>query len=314
MSNATQYAAWQAPTPAREDARSFQGALLAIAIGVLGATVVAVALAASAFSLFMGYSELSRRADAAMRGLTMEMARTADRPTDRSRLLGSLRLDPDIESAELVARDGRVLADYEKSPVEPQPDTAPQTTASWSADRVTASGIIPSASGPSTLTLAYSTAAPRLRAMRQLAIFLLSGTVGLVVIAMILHTVIKRYLRPWRALVGSMMALVNDDLAHPVHGLGSTGEIGALAAAVNVFKTKLIDREALRRQSEASQVNAADLHAKIEARVHLFRNAIHAALTEGVGPQRPDERFGRQPAEHRIADQRTRGERRRRDP
>lgn len=94
--------------------------------------------------------------------------------------------------------------------------------------------------------------------------------------------------RPVTAMTSAMQRLSNDDTAVDVPGLGRKDEIGAMAAAVEVFKENAVARLALEQEakalaarSEAEKKRAMqDMAASFEAKVgDLVRN-LTAAATE----------------------------------
>ena len=266
--------------------RSLHRFFLSIAIAILAANVLIVAFSASFYSLYLGFHELSRRADAATDALSPQIVEAANGKTRLAPLLDDLKLDPDIESASLVDSGGRTVSSYGVATNGPRTESGagePQRQVLWFPHHVMVQAMLQTSTGPLCLTLTYTTAAARHRALRQLVNFLVSGFVGLIVIHFVLRALIARQLRGWRDLIASMNALLEEDYNRPVAGVARKGEIGGMARAVDTFRTKLIDREDLRQRADVAYHDAARLHHRIDTRVDQFRASIQASLGEVAG-------------------------------
>ena len=266
---------------------------LAICTSTVGAMIVLVALVASAFSAFMGARELSRRADSALNELPrLVLDATTRGGVASTSSMDFLRLDPDIEDTVVRDRDGKVRFAYRRDGASPSPldwstarSSDTKQVENWTVSQVSVTRELAN-SGPlggATLTIAYSTHAARDRAAFQLILFLCAGLAGLVAISIILRTAFARRMRPMRDLTATMAALVDARYDVAIPAVGRRDEIGAMAAAVQTFKTRLVDRERLQHQADAMHVATSNRNARIEREVDQFRSVIRAALDEVAG-------------------------------
>ena len=269
------------------------GELVAICTATMGVTVLLVALVAATFSLYMGMRELSRRADSALREVPILAGRDigkADNP------FGFLRLDPDLERAVLVAPDGRTLVDYRRNGDGNSLVQATEAATAalpggvryiehWSSRRVVVEAKVaaPAALAGATLLFEYITGAAITRALCQFVLFICAGVAGLVLIATILRVAFARRMKPLHDLVRAMNALVDARYDVAVPALSRRDEIGAMAAAVQTFRTRLLDRVRLQSQADTMHASAADRHARITREVGHFQSTIRQALDEVAG-------------------------------
>jgi methyl-accepting chemotaxis protein len=84
--------------------------------------------------------------------------------------------------------------------------------------------------------------------------------------------------RPILGMAGAMQRLAGGDRAIEVPGVGRRDEIGRMADALQVFKTGLIEAEALRAAQQAEQQKQVDRATRIEASVTTFEKAAAQAV------------------------------------
>jgi methyl-accepting chemotaxis protein len=234
----------------------------------------------------MSLRELSRRSDAAARVIPLIVSQTRQ-GVDTS----FLKLDPDLERAIVVGTDGRTLLNYDRGVTldAASLDTTlpPGATRreSWSLAHLAALTAVmhPAELAGARLLLVYSTDSARERAICQFLLFLGSGLCGLVLISTILRVVFGRRMRPLHDLVHAMRALVEGRYDVVVPALTHTDEVGAMAQAVQTFKTRLSDRDRLQSQSDLMHASAADRHARITREVGHFQSAVRHTLDEVAG-------------------------------
>lgn len=97
-----------------------------------------------------------------------------------------------------------------------------------------------------------------------------------------------RVVQPLRAMTDAMGRIASGALATPVPGIGSGGEIGAMAAALQTFKTGLIEAQNLHAAQEGSKAAAAAqrraalerLAAQFESSVQAVVDAVSASASE----------------------------------
>jgi methyl-accepting chemotaxis protein len=80
--------------------------------------------------------------------------------------------------------------------------------------------------------------------------------------------------RPILAMAGAMRRLADHDLTVTIPGLGRGGEIGAMAEAVGVFKTGMIEADALAAAKEAENAQKAERAARLDALVRAFEAKV----------------------------------------
>ena len=271
------------------------GELVAICTCTVSATVILIALVASAFSIYMGMRELSRRADAALQEVPRLAAHAAELDIgNETNPLNFLRLDPDLEHALVLAPDGKPLLVYNRAgdsgygaaltAAATLPDGIPHVE-HWSLQKVVIVAAVstPASLAGATILLDYSTASARTRGLCQFLLYLCSGLAGLILIATLLRVAFARRMKPLHDLVRAMGALVDARYDVAVPALSRRDEIGAMAAAVQTFKTRLLDRDRLQTQADTMHASAADRHARITREVDHFQSTIRHALDEVAG-------------------------------
>ena len=268
------------------------GELVTICTVTVGMTLLVVSIVAGGFSLFMGMRALSRRSEATAHVVPLFPAEAAERGAgDTDKRSSVLRLDPDLERMVIIAPDGHEILGYDRNAGSDAKDAdasladgAPRTE-HWSFGYVSAVTVVKSPALPAgaKLVLVYSTKIAHQRALIQFLLFLCSSIGGLVMIATILRVAFARRMKPLHDLVRAMSALVEARYDVEVPALSRRDEIGSMAAAVQTFKTRLLDRDRLQSQANTMHASAADRHARITREVGHFQSTIRQALDEVAG-------------------------------
>ncbi len=266
-------------------------ALAATCMCTVGATLVAISIAAGFLSLFMGMHELSRRSETTARIVPLFATEAAEHGVEDTDTRSSfLRLDPDLLQMAILAPSGRTLFSFDRDDATPGAAGTIDTTLPdgathaehWSLDEVATVTAV-TAPGPlagAKVLLVYDTASARLRAVRQFLLFLCAGIAGLVLISTILRIAFARRMRPLHDLVRAMSALVEARYDVEVPALGRRDEVGAMATAVQTFKNRLLDRDRLQTEADTMHAFAADRHTRITREVGHFQSAIRLTLDE----------------------------------
>ena len=87
--------------------------------------------------------------------------------------------------------------------------------------------------------------------------------------------------RPLARMTETMRRLAAGDLATEVHGVGRGDEIGAMAAAVQVFKDNAVHARDLEREQESTRERRAAEDARVRAEAEAAASAEAAALVVG---------------------------------
>ena len=270
------------------------GELVATCTVTVGMTILVVSIVAGCISLFMGMRELSRRAEATAQVIPLFATEAAEHGAhDTDKRASFLRLDPNLQHMMILASDGRTIFSYDRDAALDAAAAADDTqlpdgatrVERWSIGQLSAVTAATNA-GPLAgmkMLLVYGTEAARERAILQFLLFLCSGIGGLALIATILRIAFARRMRPLHDLVRAMGALVDARYDITVPALGRRDEIGAMAAAVQTFKTRLLDRDRLQSEADTMHASATDRHTRITREVGHFQSTIRQTLDEVAG-------------------------------
>ena len=268
------------------------GELVTICAITVGVTLLVVSIVAGGFSLYMGMRALSRRSEAAARVVPIFLMEAAERgPGDTDKRSSILRLDPDLQRMVILSPNGHDVLGYDRDAASDaaDADTSLEDGATrsehWSFSYMSAVSALTSPSLPTgaKLVLVYSTKAAHERAVNQLLLFLCASIGGLVLIGTILRIAFARRMRPLHDLVRAMGALVDARYDVAVPALGRHDEVGAMATAVQTFKTRLLDRDRLQSEANSMHASAADRHTRITREVGHFQSAVRRTLDEVAG-------------------------------
>ena len=83
---------------------------------------------------------------------------------------------------------------------------------------------------------------------------------------------------PIRAMTGAMSRLAQHDLTTEINGVGRKDEVGQMAAAVQVFKTSMIDADRLKAEQEAAQRLAAARSATVDKLTRDFDTRVQGVV------------------------------------
>jgi len=89
---------------------------------------------------------------------------------------------------------------------------------------------------------------------------------------------------PVRAMTGAMTRLAQHDLTTEINGIGRKDEVGQMAAAVQVFKTSMIDADRLKQEQEEAQRLAARRSAVVDELTRNFDQKVQGVV-QGVASQ-----------------------------
>ena len=89
---------------------------------------------------------------------------------------------------------------------------------------------------------------------------------------------------PIRAMTGAMTRLAQHDLTTQINGVGRKDEVGQMAAAVEVFKTSMIEGDRLKAEQEESQRLAAKRSALVDQLTKDFDVKVQGVV-QGVASQ-----------------------------
>jgi methyl-accepting chemotaxis protein len=106
---------------------------------------------------------------------------------------------------------------------------------------------------------------------------LLAG--GLAIGAIVAFATARSIVTPIKAMTDCMKRLAGGDMAVEVAGTGRKDEIGAMAAAVGVFKDNMIEAERLRAEQKMAEQRAAEQR---KAEMHRLAGAFEAAVGDIV--------------------------------
>ena len=108
---------------------------------------------------------------------------------------------------------------------------------------------------------------------------IVAGVLAVAVMLLTLGTVFRRLLaRPLASITGAMSGIAEGDLETEVPGLGRSDEIGAIAAAVEVFKANSIERQRLEREQAAEQMAKQRRVEAVDRLIDTFGADVGAAL------------------------------------
>ena len=273
---------WSGPSE-----RSIVTPLVAICSTLFGATLLAIALSASLLSLWLGYADLSRRGDCATT-MIAHLQHDTKPGASRTPMLPSetLDVDPEIVAAAIVGADGHELAKYRNTMADDADDAVRRLGASgpaWSWRYVVAEKALEPAGEGRRILIAYDTFQARRRASIQLALYGFGALVSLFVASAGLRMMLMRQMKPLQQLADATTQLAEHRYEVKVPGLDCSDEIGAMARAIESFKTSLVDRDRLRDHAEAEIRQSVTRHGLIDQRVDAFRSAIGHSLHEVGG-------------------------------
>ena len=97
-------------------------------------------------------------------------------------------------------------------------------------------------------------------------------------VAAVLNVILMRVTAPIEELTGSMLRLADGDLGVVVPALERRDEIGAMAGAVQQFKTGLVERLKLQDEIATTATNASERQKKVDELILEFRGAVSHAL------------------------------------
>jgi len=83
---------------------------------------------------------------------------------------------------------------------------------------------------------------------------------------------------PIRAMTGAMSRLAQHDLTTEINGVGRKDEVGQMAAAVQVFKTSMIEGDRLKAEQEAAQKIAAARSATVDKLTRDFDTKVQGVV------------------------------------
>ncbi len=83
---------------------------------------------------------------------------------------------------------------------------------------------------------------------------------------------------PIRAMTGAMSRLAQHDLTTEINGVGRKDEVGQMAAAVQVFKTSMIEGDRLKAEQEEAQRIAAARGAKVDKLTRDFDTRVQGVV------------------------------------
>ena len=106
-----------------------------------------------------------------------------------------------------------------------------------------------------------------------------AGLAVLAGVAVILSIVLARLMAPLGPITQAVVSLSEGRLDTRVPGAGRRDEIGAIAAALEVFKTNLAERETLQEERRRGEEEKTRHQAEIDAAIAGFRSEVTAALT-----------------------------------
>jgi len=106
-----------------------------------------------------------------------------------------------------------------------------------------------------------------------------AGLAVLAGVAVILSIVLARLMAPLGPITQAVVSLSEGRLDTRVPGAGRRDEIGAIAAALEVFKTNLAERENLQEERRRGEEEKTRHQAEIDAAIAGFRSEVTAALT-----------------------------------
>ncbi|MGY6570390.1 MAG: methyl-accepting chemotaxis protein, partial [Salinarimonas sp.] len=106
-----------------------------------------------------------------------------------------------------------------------------------------------------------------------------AGLAVLAGVAIILSLVLARLMAPLGPITQAVVSLSEGRLDTRIPGAGRRDEIGAIAAALEVFKTNLAERETLQEERRHGEEEKARRQAEIDAAIAGFRSEVTAALT-----------------------------------
>ncbi|WP_246776709.1 methyl-accepting chemotaxis protein [Microvirga sp. VF16] len=120
--------------------------------------------------------------------------------------------------------------------------------------------------------------------------FIMWSAIGLTLAALLIAalTIGRAITKPLLAMTGAMQRVARGDYSAPIPGLGFRNEIGAMAAAIQVFKTNGEEMEHLRAEQENTRMRSerekqrimAELAQSFEARVGSLTRSLSSAATE----------------------------------
>ncbi|HEX4303430.1 MAG TPA: HAMP domain-containing methyl-accepting chemotaxis protein [Rhizomicrobium sp.] len=125
------------------------------------------------------------------------------------------------------------------------------------------------------------------RAQAESTSLLVGGLVGLLLAAALGGIVVlfqKKLLVPIRRMTQIMARLAQHDLAAEVEGAGRKDEIGAMAAALQVFKTSLIEGDRRKAEQEDERRRADARSRKLEELSHGFETRV-GSIVQTVAAQ-----------------------------
>ncbi len=254
---------------------------------MVGVALVAIAIGASLLSLRLGYGELARRGDCA----TMTIAHLSQLVDDNDKaanvepLLAGLDVDPDLAAALVTDAAGRPLVVHRNAMNPRAAAAAAHLLANgqgWHWDFIVADRML--ATGQAArLAVAYDAGLAHRRALFQCLVYVIGALVALLATALALKIVFTRQLKPMQQLAAATTLLASERYQIEIPGLRRADEIGAMARAIETFKTRLVDRERLRSLADVETRQSTDRHARIGHRVDSFRSAIGLSLQEVGG-------------------------------
>jgi len=83
---------------------------------------------------------------------------------------------------------------------------------------------------------------------------------------------------PIRAMTGAMTRLAQHDLTTEINGIGRKDEVGQMAAAVQVFKTSMIEADRLKEEQEEAQRVAAKRSALVDSLTRDFDHKVQGVV------------------------------------
>jgi methyl-accepting chemotaxis protein len=118
---------------------------------------------------------------------------------------------------------------------------------------------------------------------RVMTIVLLLGALPVVATIFGVIVVLTGFTRPIERIKGSILGLAAGDTKHPIFGADRTDEIGEIAGALQIFKSNLLETEALRAQAEVErQSSEAERRKAEEAAIGRERAIVSNSIGAGM--------------------------------
>jgi methyl-accepting chemotaxis protein len=272
---------------------SFRRSVLTASLVAIAFALAAIVTAAALYNNDRGMRDLKQTADvsSAIVAQSLEALMARQDPRMAGTRLGALSADPSFSAAQIRNTENEPILTFSSGPDHKAKFTADERARIPNrriAFDTVADGFLtvhrrlysPDADRKliGYFTAQYSLDLEQRRARLELAGSILGAVFILALVGLILHLSLGHITSPLEQLAQTVLRIADGDLSTDVASRDRMDEIGALGRAIQFFKERLAEREALQLEAEAIQSRTDKRRQQLEALLDEFRLAVADSL------------------------------------